>query len=61
MRKHAEDDGILRAGYQNMNGTYMDSGLDIAWKIEAMEKLGTDKQEYLEVNRPWNANNKWKY
>ncbi len=34
LRKCVENDGILRAGYENIHGIDMNSGLDIAWEIE---------------------------
>ena len=56
-----EKDGIHRMGYQNIRGTTLNSGLEIPAELDVMKELGIDTQGMSEINKPWNADNKWKY
>ena len=56
-----EKDGIHRMGYQNIRGTTLNSGLEIPAEVDVMKELGIDTQGMSEINKPWNAGNKWRY
>ncbi len=56
-----DNDGYTRFGFQNIRGSNIDSGLEIATEIDNMINLGVDIQGLAETNRPWNHANKWKY
>jgi hypothetical protein len=58
-RQHG--DGFTRFGFQNIRGTSIDSGFEIATEIDTMLTLGTDIQGLSETNKPWTPTNRWKY
>ena len=58
-RQHG--DGFTRFGFQNIRGTSIDSGFEIATEIDTMLTLGTDIQGLSETNKPWTPSNRWKY
>ena len=39
--------------YQDIRGTALDSGLEIADELDAMKEF--------EIDKPWSVGNKWKY
>ena len=53
--------GIFRAAFQNINGTTMGQGFEIAYEIDIIERLGIDAMGMAETNVPWNAENRDKY
>ena len=53
--------GIFRVGYQNINGSDMESGIEVAQEIDAMLEIGADLQGMSEMNKPWSDGNKWRY
>ena len=61
LQPRAEDDGIFRLGYQNIHGTTLGQGLEIAEEIDVMRELGVDVQGMSKINKPWSPNNKWQY
>ena len=56
-----ENDGIHRIGYQNTRGTTLNSGLEVAEKLDVMKELGIDTQGMSETNKPWSTGNTLKY
>ena len=59
-RQHG--DGFTRFSFQNIRGTSIDSGFEIATEIDTMLTLGTDIQGLSETNKPaWTPTNRWKY
>ena len=61
MVKRREKDGIHQMGHQNIQGTTLNSGLEIADELDLMKEFGTDTQGMPEINKPWNMGNQWKY
>jgi hypothetical protein len=61
LRERHHNDGYTRFGFQNIRGSSIDSGLEIATEIDNMINLGTNIQGLSETNRPWTHTNKWKY
>ncbi|KAL7525484.1 hypothetical protein ACHAXR_001028, partial [Thalassiosira sp. AJA248-18] len=56
-----EGDNTFRMGYHNINGTTLGQGFEVAEEIETIDQLGINLQGMLEINKPWDANNKWQY
>ena len=54
LQPREDDDGIFRVGYQNIHGTTLGQGLEIAEEIDVT-------REIAEINKPWSPNNKWEY
>jgi hypothetical protein len=54
-------DKFTRFSFQNIKGTSIDSGFEIATDIDTMLTLGTDTQGLSETNKPWTPTNRWKY
>ena len=52
MVERREKDGIHRMGYQNIRGTTLNSGLEIAEELDVMKELGIDTKGKLEINKP---------
>ena len=49
-------------GYHHIiGGTTLNSWLEVAVELDVMLELRIDTQGMLEINKPWNAGNKWKY
>ncbi len=61
LRERQIDDNITRMGLHNIRGTTMGQGFDVAEELEVIRDLGVDIQAFNEINKPWNASNKWKY
>ena len=55
------NDGITRSGYQNIRGSDIDSGLEIATEVDTMHDIGSDVQGLSETNKPWTPGNKYKF
>ena len=51
------DDGIVRAASNNINGSEMSRGLEIATDIDVTDELGIDIMGLQETKKPWNAAN----
>lgn len=54
-------DGIIRLGFQNIRGSDLNSGLEVATEVDMMLELEVDVQGLAECNRPWTASNKATY
>ena len=61
LKERQDGDGFTHFGYQNIQGTSIGSGFEIATEIDTMLTLGTDIQGLLETNKPWTTTNRWKY
>ncbi|KAL7533908.1 hypothetical protein ACHAXR_007538, partial [Thalassiosira sp. AJA248-18] len=61
MVERREGDNTFRMGYHNINGTTLGQGLEVTEEIETMDQLGINLQGMSEINKPWDANNKWQY
>ena len=61
LKERQHRDGFTRFGFQNIQGTSIDSGFEIATEISTMLTLGTDILGLLETNKPWTTTNRWKY
>ena len=61
LRLRMEGDGVLHVGYQNIRGSEMFSGLEVAPKLTVMCGIGADIRGISEINRPWEAGNKALY
>ena len=55
------NDGLTRSGYQNIRGSDLDSGLEVATEVDTMYEIGSDIQGLSETNKPWTTGNKYKY
>lgn len=56
-----DGDGITRFGFQNIRGSDLNSGLEVATEIDMMLELEVDVQGLAECNRPWTSSNKATY
>ena len=61
MKEQTEDDGIIRYGYRNIRGSYLEHSLETATEINMMLELGTNVQGLSEINGPWTKENKSHY
>jgi hypothetical protein len=61
LQEQQDNDGYMRYGFQNICGSSIDSGLEIATEIDTRFNSGTGIQGLSETNRPWTHTNKWRY
>ena len=61
LREWQDNNGYTRFGFQNIRGSSIDCGLEIATELDSMINMGTDIQGLSETNRLWNHTNKWTY
>ena len=61
LRERHENNPYTQFGFQNIRGSIIDCGLEIATKIDRIINIGTTIQGLSETNRPWNHTNKLKY
>jgi hypothetical protein len=56
LQPREDDNGMFRMGYQNIHGTTMESGLEIAEEIDVMRDLAVYIQGMSAINKPWSSN-----
>ena len=61
MPERINGDGIIRYGYQNIRGSEMNRGLQLATEVDMMADLGVNVQGLSEANKPWTEENKSHY